>query len=112
MSLPMGGSHWKCRPRVTPRALRLWLSWTNSLGSPSSAYSAKWSRAVGLHEEAALVLEDLVLDDQDLGQGGATDVHLHGMTPGYGRRWGGRQDRVGGRTALVSACGSDCILGR
>ena len=29
ISFPMGGSHWKCRPRTTPFADLEWLSWTN-----------------------------------------------------------------------------------
>jgi hypothetical protein len=49
-------------------------------------------RPIRLHEEATLILEDLVLDHQDLRDGCATDVQLHeisslgaaisGRTPG------------------------------
>ena len=34
MSLAWGGSHWKCRPRMTPREDRDWLTWTNDVGRP------------------------------------------------------------------------------
>ena len=37
ISFPMGGSHWKWRPRTTFAAEREWLSWTNAVGSPSAS---------------------------------------------------------------------------
>ena len=45
MSLPCGGSHWKWRPRITPRVERDWLTWTNRVGSPSPSASnaAAWA---------------------------------------------------------------------
>src|SRR5208282_6246246 len=36
INLPIGGSHWKCKPRTTPWADREWLSWTKCEGKPSA----------------------------------------------------------------------------
>jgi hypothetical protein len=44
-------------------------------------------RPIDLHEEAALVLEDLALDEQDLGQRGAADMHLHGLVRQHTQHW-------------------------
>ena len=78
MSLPIGGSHWKCRPRTTPRTLRLWLSCTKRLGRPSVGVLREVVGAEDLHEEAALVLERLGLHDEHLRDARAADLHLHG----------------------------------
>ena len=36
MSLPCGGSHWKCRPRTTPRADRDWFTCSNLRRQPEA----------------------------------------------------------------------------
>ena len=37
ISLPCGGSHWKCSPRTTPRDERDWFTWTKRVGRPSGS---------------------------------------------------------------------------
>ena len=43
ISLPCGGSHWKWRPRTTPRAERDWLTCSKRSGSPSPANAPAWT---------------------------------------------------------------------
>ena len=50
--LALAGAVWKWMPRSVPRREREWLSWTNAVGDRRPRPRV---RAVGLHEEAALV---------------------------------------------------------
>ena len=54
MSLPCGGSHWKWRPRTTPRAERDWLTCSNRVGRPEAGERAGLE---DLREPAPLVAE-------------------------------------------------------
>ena len=70
ISLPCGGSHWKCRPRTTPRAERDWLTCSNRVGRPRSA-KAPVCRISANQPRSSL--EPPRTDDQDLGDRGALD---------------------------------------
>ena len=76
MSLAWGGSHWKCRPRMTPRAERDWLTWTNVVGRPPPELRERVDLE-DLGEPAAVVAEQAGPDDEDLRDRGRLDGERH-----------------------------------
>ena len=72
--LPIGGSHWKCRPRTTPRCEIVWMACLKSSEYPRRVEVGLDPR---LHEIPALVGEGLGREDLDAGHLLGRDLHCN-----------------------------------
>ena len=76
MSLAWGGSHWKCRPRMTPRDGSRLVD-LDERGRQAQAQLRERVRLEDLGEPAPLVAEQARPDDEDLRDRGLLDPERH-----------------------------------
>ncbi len=74
INLPIGGSHWKCRPRTTPFADLEWFV-LNEVCRKSQLF--KLVCAVGFCEEAAVVLKYVRQNDNNIFEMPGFNANIH-----------------------------------